>query len=82
MRVTVSTDDLLRAIRRKCMDCSGNQRTLVEGCMIRECPLFPYRSIKSMGGESARAVYIKGQISMIEIMGIPKKSARRGGEDA
>lgn len=35
--------ELLAAIRRKCMDCSGNMRSEVQGCKIRACPLYGYR---------------------------------------
>lgn len=33
----------LKAIRRKCIDCSGFQPSEVRNCEIPECPLFPYR---------------------------------------
>lgn len=34
---------LLSAIRRKCMDCSGNVRSEVRDCRIKDCPLYKYR---------------------------------------
>ncbi len=34
---------LLSAIRRKCMDCSGNMRNEVRDCRIKDCPLYKYR---------------------------------------
>jgi hypothetical protein len=33
----------LRAIRQKCLDCSGGQRSEVKNCMLSDCPLFLYR---------------------------------------
>ena len=33
----------VRAIRKKCLDCSANERKEVELCPIRHCPLFPFR---------------------------------------
>lgn len=42
-------EDVLRAVRLKCLDCSGNSQKLVDRCNIRECPLFPYRSLRVMG---------------------------------
>ena len=35
--------ELLLAIRRKCMDCSGNMRNEVRDCKIVTCPLYKYR---------------------------------------
>lgn len=36
-----TSNALLAAIRAKCMDCSGNARSLVERCNIHSCPLYP-----------------------------------------
>jgi hypothetical protein len=33
----------LKAIREKCMDCSGGAFKEVRLCTIPRCPLFPYR---------------------------------------
>ena len=33
----------LKAIRAKCLDCSGDSWAEVEQCVIPECPLYPYR---------------------------------------
>lgn len=33
----------LRAIRQKCLECSGGNKQEVLECVIGECPLFPYR---------------------------------------
>jgi len=33
----------LKAIRRKCLDCSAGQRKEVRECPCVECPLYPYR---------------------------------------
>ena len=35
--------ELLSAIRKKCMDCSGGMRNEVRDCRIKDCPLYPYR---------------------------------------
>lgn len=35
--------ELLQAIRKKCMDCSGNMRNEVRDCKIKQCPLHAYR---------------------------------------
>ena len=33
----------LKAIRKNCLDCSGNSSKEVELCVIPECPLYPFR---------------------------------------
>lgn len=33
----------LKAIRLKCVDCSGGSRSEVALCVIPDCPLYPYR---------------------------------------
>lgn len=33
----------MRAIRLKCLDCSGGSAREVEECEVRECPLFAFR---------------------------------------
>lgn len=36
-------EPMLKAIRRKCLDCSGGSHTEVADCLLRQCPLFPFR---------------------------------------
>lgn len=43
MRKKTSEGALLDAIRRKCLDCSGNMRREAQTCKLKECPLWPYR---------------------------------------
>ena len=33
----------IKAIRAKCMDCSGNQIKEIRQCELKECSLWPYR---------------------------------------
>jgi hypothetical protein len=35
--------EILRSIRRKCLDCSGHQPSEVRDCKITGCDLWPYR---------------------------------------
>lgn len=42
---TISIDDVLADIRRKCMDCCANQIKVVKECKSLECALHPYRSV-------------------------------------
>lgn len=58
-------DSVLRAIRAKCLDCSGNQKKLVENCKITDCPLMPYRSIRAMR-ENAPSNIEKNQLSIFD----------------
>ena len=37
----------IKAIRAKCLDCSGFQPSEVRNCYITECPIFPYRMGKN-----------------------------------
>lgn len=33
----------LKAIRKKCLECSGGDKQEVRKCFLHQCPLFPYR---------------------------------------
>lgn len=33
----------IKAIRKKCLDCSNNQFSEVRECSVMSCPLYPYR---------------------------------------
>lgn len=33
----------IEAIRKKCLDCCCGQRKEVRLCVIKKCPLYPYR---------------------------------------
>ena len=35
--------ELLKTIRRKCMDCTCDQMKEVELCPMKDCPLWPFR---------------------------------------
>ena len=37
----------LKAIREKCLDCSGGQPKEVRLCPVTDCPLWPYRMGKN-----------------------------------
>lgn len=34
----------MRAIRKKCIECSGGQTSEVKYCKVKNCALYPYRS--------------------------------------
>ena len=52
----------LKAIRAKCLDCSGGSQAEVRNCDIEDCPLWPYR----MGHNPARTG--KGGRAMIRAL--------------
>lgn len=63
MKNTPTPNELLVAIRAKCLDCSGGSRHEVHNCKLRDCPLWPYRK----GETKAKPERSKGQISIFEI---------------
>ena len=40
-------EPVLKAVRAKCLDCSGGSHAEVADCLIRSCPLFPFRMGKN-----------------------------------
>lgn len=56
-------EPVLRAIRRKCLDCSGNSTAEVADCLVRRCPLWPFRLGRSpwkpARSEAQRAASLK-----------------------
>ncbi|MCY2987179.1 MAG: hypothetical protein NTY19_04825 [Planctomycetota bacterium] len=46
-RITADTLSPLRAIRLKCIDCSGGSVVEVTKCVIPDCPLWPFRAGKN-----------------------------------
>ena len=51
-------EELMRAIRAKCLDCSGGSKSMVKGCRVPECPLWNYRTAEAQ----ARRQRVKGQL--------------------
>jgi len=37
------SEPVLKAIRRKCLHCSGGSPAEVADCLVRQCALFPFR---------------------------------------
>jgi len=38
---------VLKAIRAKCVDCSGGSHAEVAGCLVKNCALYPFRMGKN-----------------------------------
>lgn len=68
-------EDVLRAVRLKCLDCSGSSQKLVDSCNIRDCPLYPYRSIRAMG-EQKKTPKNMWQISIFDGL-LTEKEAKK-----
>jgi len=49
----MTRDTPLKAIRKKCLDCSGYSKKEVRLCPIVECPLYPYRMGTDPGRKGA-----------------------------
>ena len=45
---TVSLNDILIAIRKKCLDCCGSQSKYVKACRSKDCPLHPFRCVEEV----------------------------------
>ena len=41
-----------RAIRAKCLDCSGGMKSEVRGCRMTWCPLWEFRCLEATGTSS------------------------------
>ncbi|MAT59750.1 MAG: hypothetical protein CMF23_17390 [Ignavibacteriae bacterium] len=37
----------VKAIKKHCLECSGNSKKEVRECLINNCPLYPYRMGKN-----------------------------------
>jgi len=56
----------IKAIRTKCLDCSGGQPSEVRRCDINDCPLLPYRFGKNpnrKGIGAKKAIAMAGNLS-------------------
>lgn len=67
----VTRDELLGAIHKRCMDCSGQSRNEVENCRVYDCFLYPYRSmkaIKKLETQRANQKTVPQQTSMLKAL--------------
>lgn len=69
MRRTLPTaEELLGAIRARCLDCCGNSRKAVDGCTCEECALHPYRSAGAFTAPAIKNPQISGQMDWLNMM--------------
>jgi len=60
----------LRAIREKCIDCSGGSTKEVKLCVIPDCPLYPFRLGKNpsrVGIGNRKPEFLKKSCAEIEV---------------
>lgn len=62
--MTLREELLERAIRKKCLECSGNSRKEVIGCRYKDCALWPYREKEP---EQPRPMKGAEQITMADL---------------
>lgn len=64
---------LARAIRAKCLDCSGGVRAQVKACPVKHCPLYEFRctGAADVPGRAPARVRdgLAGQVGLYEICG-------------
>ena len=66
-RAVPAPNDLLIAIRKKCLDCMGNHAKLVSECNSKECPLHPYRCVGVLPENAMISKdQLPGQLSMLQ----------------
>lgn len=41
---SVSAEGLLKAMRRKCLECCSGSKKLVKACKTTDCALYPFRN--------------------------------------
>ena len=64
----MSAEELLGAIRRRCLQCCGGSRNEVRGCRVRDCALWAYRTPEARAAKGKRARE-GAQIDIMELMG-------------
>ena len=75
MKVEYETNPV-KAIRAKCIDCSGGQLGEVRLCPVKACPLYPFR----MGDNPFRAKAEKKPMTDIEKAAFAERMKKAKGE--
>jgi len=52
----------IKAIRKKCLECCGGSYKEIRGCMITECPLYPYRFGKRPKRNDVKARLVQSEV--------------------
>lgn len=64
MSTKPTTDELLIAIHKYCLECSGGSRKEVQNCRIKGCNLYKYRREPTRQRENP----VKGQLTLFDLM--------------
>lgn len=64
MSTKPTPDELLVAIHRHCLECSGGSRKEVQNCRIKGCNLYPFRQEPTRQREKPA----KGQLTLFDLM--------------
>ena len=64
MSAKPTPEELLIAIHKHCLECSGGSRKEVQNCRIKGCSLYPYRQEPARIREKPP----KGQMTMFDLM--------------
>ena len=51
----------LRAIKKKCRECTGNQQSEIDGCDIQDCALWAFRPIRNTGAKGQKERMFGGE---------------------
>lgn len=64
MSAKPTPEELLIAIHKHCLECSGGSRKEVQSCRIKGCSLYPYR----MEPARIREKPPKGQMTLFDVI--------------
>lgn len=64
MSTKPTSNELLIATHKHCLECSGGSRKEVQNCRIKDCNLYPYRQEPTRQREKP----IKGQLTLFDLM--------------
>jgi hypothetical protein len=73
--------EILQAIRRNCLDCSGHRPSAVRECELDRCPLWPYRLGNDPAPGKARGC-AKAVLPRTDIASEPVRLAQASSTDA
>lgn len=74
-------DFQLRAIRAKCIDCSGESVAEVRACALADCPLHPYRMGRNPNRKGREMTDAERAACVERLAKARAKAAEKGGED-
>lgn len=70
----VEGPSMAKAIRKKCLDCSGGYTNEVRDCWATNCPLFPYR----FGANPKAAIRALQKTYTVDVIQVGKEGGQHG----